>query len=126
MSVLFPSDIANRLLSNPVHSNIATDFAKSTATLIIHQLLEMPGLIDVEVLKAFVESNPSPLAFTIRKWEFEIGATVYFAINGKEAKVVGRAEYANCNPRYFLRFEKASEHAEDWFDEDAIVAEYFC
>ena len=49
-SLLSPTLIAEKLIENPTQQRFNSDFAKATATVVIHELLQIPGLIDREAL----------------------------------------------------------------------------
>lgn len=54
-------------------------------------------------------------------FKFELNQTVTISISGEVGKVIGRAEYANSEPAYFVRFKAADGRAvESWWTQDAL------
>lgn len=57
----------------------------------------------------------------MRKFKFDIGQQVMIAISGESGEVIGRAEYADSENSYFLRYKDAQGMArEEWWREGAL------
>lgn len=55
------------------------------------------------------------------KFQFEIGAAVALSMSDEKGQVIGRAEYANQPPQYWVRYVAADgRQCEAWFDSEAI------
>ena len=57
------------------------------------------------------------------KLKFELGQTVTIASSGETGTVRGRAEYAACEPSYYVHYKAADGKAtEAWWPESALRA----
>jgi hypothetical protein len=58
-----------------------------------------------------------------KKFKFELNAEVVIAASGEAGTVQGRAEYANAESTYYLRYKAADSRAtEAWWPESALQA----
>lgn len=57
----------------------------------------------------------------MKSFEFEIGQPVVIVASGERAEVIGRAEYRDSNPSYYLRYKAADGRAtEAWWNGSAL------
>lgn len=54
------------------------------------------------------------------KCKFEVGSTVTIQVADQEASIIGRAEYANSEPQYLLRYAAPTGATETWWGESAL------
>lgn len=72
---------------------------------------------------------PAPPPALTRKekavsFKFSLNQQVAIAASNEQGQVIGRAEYANAEPSYYLRYRAADGRAtEQWWPESAITAE---
>jgi len=52
--------------------------------------------------------------------KFEIGQTVTIVAGDQQAQIVARAEYANSEPNYLLRYAAPTGPTEAWWGESAL------
>lgn len=56
-------------------------------------------------------------------FNFDLSQAVMIEISGERGTVIGRAEYANSENTYFIRYKNAEGLAvESWWSESALVA----
>lgn len=59
----------------------------------------------------------------MNKFIFDLGASVFLEMSQEQGKVIGRAEYADHPPSYFVRYVAADgRQCEAWFDGTALEA----
>lgn len=57
------------------------------------------------------------------KFKFELKQKVNVTVSGESGEVIGRAEYANAEPSYLIRYKAADGRAvESWWTEQALSA----
>jgi len=55
-------------------------------------------------------------------FKFQLGQRAVIQVSGEEGEVVGRAEYNNAEPSYFVRYKTAQGlAATEWWTEQALV-----
>lgn len=58
-----------------------------------------------------------------KKFQFELNAPVSITASGESGTVQGRAEYANSENAYYLRYKAADGRAmQEWWPESALQA----
>jgi len=58
------------------------------------------------------------------EWMFKIGETVAIKASREWGEVIGRAEYAQTEPHYLIRYRAADGRAvEAWWGESSLVTE---
>lgn len=54
--------------------------------------------------------------------KYQLKQIVKIAASGEEGEVIGRAEYAHCEPSYYIRYKRADGCAvEQWWSESALA-----
>lgn len=54
--------------------------------------------------------------------KYQLNERVKIRASEEEGEIVGRAEYSNCDPSYFVRYKAADGRAvEQWWTQDAIT-----
>lgn len=57
----------------------------------------------------------------VKAFKFELGQQVEIKVSGESGEVIGRAEYADSENSYFLRYKDAQGMArEEWWREGAL------
>ncbi len=58
------------------------------------------------------------------KYAYDLGAKVKLAMSGEKGVVVGRAEYSENPPSYWVRYVAANgQQREGWFNAEALAAD---
>lgn len=69
--------------------------------------------------------NPSTFHNNLNKgtkMKFQLGTKVLIAISGEAGQIIGRAEYLDSHPQYYVRYTAADGRATTaWWEESALV-----
>ncbi len=59
----------------------------------------------------------------MRGFKFNLSSDVKIAVSGESGNIIGRAEYADSENCYLIRYKSADGHAvEKWWGESALAA----
>ena len=59
----------------------------------------------------------------MENFEFNLGEHVQLVTSSEKGSVIGRAEYTNRPPQYYVRYEAGDgRQVEAWWDGDALVS----
>jgi hypothetical protein len=73
---------------------------------------------------SLVPLDNTPQETCMEPFKFGLGARVRLAMSGEQGMVIGRGEYLDSNPQYFVRYLAADgRQVEAWWSGDAIAAD---